>query len=161
MTSAGLHVSRPSDRELRVTRLFEAPRALVFDCWTTPALVTQWLTGPPGWSFETCTINLVPGGRYRFAWKDGNGNALGLTGTFVEIARPSLLVSTEIFDQDWTGGETRVSIALDETAGGTTLNQTILYSSMAARDAAATGGMTQGMEMGFNRLAEFLAAQPR
>jgi uncharacterized protein YndB with AHSA1/START domain len=153
---SALTVTLPSDRELSVTRTFAAPRALVFDCWTKQDLVKQWLSGPPGWSFVTCTIDLKVGGQYRFVWKDQGGNVLGLTGTFREIARPDRLVSTELFDQDWTGGETRVTIELTENAGVTTLKQTILYSSKTARDGAAGSGMTQGMEMGFQKLAEFL-----
>jgi len=149
----------PSDRELRVTRTFAAPRALVFDCWTKEDLLKQWLTGPPGWSFATCTSDLRVGGQYRFVWKDQGSGTLGLTGTFREIARPGRLVSTEIFDQDWTGGETIVTILLTEDAGVTTLMQTIQYSSQAARDGAAGGGMTQGMEMGFQKLEEFLEKQ--
>lgn len=151
----------PSDRELSVTRAFSAPCTLVFDCWTRQDLVKQWLGGPPGWSFATCTIDLRVAGQYRFVWKDENGKALGLTGTFREIARPGRLVSTELFDQDWTGGETRVTILLTEDGGTTTLKQTIFYPSQAARDSAAGSGMTQGMETGFQKLAEFLDKQKR
>jgi uncharacterized protein YndB with AHSA1/START domain len=159
--SSALTVSTPSDRELCVTRAFAAPRTLVFDCWTKQDLVKQWLTGPPGWSFATCTIDLKVGGQYRFVWKDQGGNVIGLTGTFREIARPGRLVSTELFDQDWTGGETRVTILLTEDEGVTTMKQTIFYSSKAARDGAAGSGMTHGMEMGFQKLAEFLEKQKR
>jgi uncharacterized protein YndB with AHSA1/START domain len=157
--SSALTVSMPSDRELCVTRSFAAPRTLVFDCWTKEDLVKQWLTGPPGWSFVTCTIDLKVGGQYRFVWKDQGGSEIGLTGTFREITRPGRLVSTELFDQDWTGGETRVTILLTEDAGVTAMKQTIFYSSKAARDGAAGSGMTQGMEMGFQKLAEFLEKQ--
>jgi len=156
---SALTVTLPSDRELSATRTFAAPRTLVFDCWTKQELVKQWLTGPPGWSFVTCAIDLKVGGQYRFVWKDQGGNAIGLTGTFREIARPGRLVSTELFDQDWTGGETKVTIELTENAGVTTMKQTIFYSSKGARDGAAGSGMTQGMEMGFQKLAEFLATQ--
>ncbi len=160
MTST-LAVSMPSDRELSVARAFAAPRTLVFDCWTRQDLVKQWLSGPPGWSFVTCAIDLRVGGQYRFVWEDQGGKTLGVTGIFREIARPGRLVSTELFDQDWTGGETRVSILLTEDEGATTLKQTILYSSQAARDGAAGSGMTQGMETGFQKLAEFLEKQKR
>lgn len=159
--SSALTVSMPSDRELCVTRTFAAPRSLVFDCWTREELVKQWLSGPPGWSFVICTIDLKVGGQYRFVWKDQRENMLGLTGVFRDISRPGRLVSTELFDQDWTGGETVVTILLTEDAGTTTLKQTILYSSTSARDGAAGSGMTQGMEMGFQKLAEFLEMQKR
>lgn len=159
MTASPMTVAMPSDREIAVTRVFDAPRTRIFECWTTPDLVKQWLTGPPGWSFETCTVDLQPRGQYRFVWKDQNGNTLGLTGMFLSIVPPGRLVSTEKFDQDWTGGETRVTTVFAETDGRTTLQQTIQFSSQAARDAAASGGMTQGMEMGFERLAQFLAGQ--
>jgi uncharacterized protein YndB with AHSA1/START domain len=151
-----LTVTLPSDREIAVSRTFAAPRTLVFDCWTHPALVQQWLSGPPGWSFVTCIIDLTVGGQYRYVWKDPNGNELGLTGTFVEIVYPERLVSTELFDQDWTGGAAQVTLAFEEAGGSTTLHQTILYSTTAARDNASTSGMTQGMEIGFQSLEAFL-----
>jgi Uncharacterized conserved protein len=62
-------VTTPSDREIRVTRVFDAPRTLVFDCHTKPDLVQRWMLGPPGWSIPVCDIDLRVGGKYLYTWR--------------------------------------------------------------------------------------------
>lgn len=79
-------------------------------------------------------------------------------GTFVEVTPPSRIVHVEVFDQDWTGGETRVTTELTEVDGVTTMSMTVLYSSMAARDGALRSGMTTGMEMSYARLDDLPGA---
>lgn len=153
-----LELSLPSDREIRITRTFEAPRELVWDCHTKPALVRRWLLGPPGWEMPICEIDLRVGGKYRYEWVDrGRGARMGMGGTFTEVTKPERIGAKEKFDDDWTGGETEVSQAFTETSGRTTLVLTIFYASREARDGAAATGMTDGMEMGYRRLEEVLA----
>ena len=82
-------VSLPSDREIRVTRDFDARRGLVFDAFTKPELVRRWLLGPPGWTMPLCEIDLRVGGAYRYIWrseKDGSQMAVG--GVFREVTPP-------------------------------------------------------------------------
>lgn len=80
-------------------------------------------------------------------------------GTFRDIARPERVVSTELFDDDWTGGETLVRTEFTAADGATTLvTTTVLYSSREARDGALRTGMTEGMEQGFRNLDELLAS---
>ncbi len=83
---------------------------------------------------------------------------MGMGGTFVEVTPPSRIVHVEIFDVDWTGGETRVTTELTEAGGVTTMTMTVRYSSEAAREAALTTGMTSRMEMSYARLDALLAA---
>jgi uncharacterized protein YndB with AHSA1/START domain len=83
---------------------------------------------------------------------------MGLKGVYREVVPPERLVHTEIFDEDWTGGETLVTLLLTERAGRTTTAMTVLYSSREARDAALKTGMTQGMEVGYERLEKLLAS---
>jgi uncharacterized protein YndB with AHSA1/START domain len=82
---------------------------------------------------------------------------MGLRGTYREVVPPDRLVHTEIFDEDWTGGETTVTITFTEKDGKTTCAMTVLYSSKEARDGALKTGMTDGMEMGYARLDRILA----
>ncbi len=152
-----LEVTTPSDREVAITRVFEAPRELVFDCWTVPALLRRWMTGPDGWSFAVCDIDLRVGGNYRFVWRHMDGRDMGMTGTYREIARPQRIVSTELFDMDWTDGEARSTLVLTEGAGRTISVNTILYSSREARDGAIAIGMVDGIEAGYARLDDILA----
>ncbi|MEX0763062.1 MAG: SRPBCC family protein [Dehalococcoidia bacterium] len=153
-----LDVTTPSDREIVMTRVFDAPRTLVFDAWTKPELVRQWLTGPPGWTMVVCEIDLRVGGHYRHMLRNADGAELGWGGVYREIAPPERLVTTELFDEDWTGGETLVTLVLTEEGGSTTVTMTVLYSSREARDGAMKTGMEEGMVMGYDRLAELLAS---
>lgn len=152
-----LEVTTPSDREIAMTRIFDAPRDLVFDCWTIPALLKRWMTGPDGWSFAVCEIELSVGGRYRFVWRHDDGRDMGMSGTYREILRPERIVSVEIFDVDWTEGEARSTLVLTEKDGRTTSVNTMLYSSKKARDGAIGVGMAKGVAAGYDRLDDVLA----
>lgn len=153
-----LDISLPSDRELRIKRSFSAPRQLVWDCHTKPELVRRWLLGPPGWEMPVCDIDLRVGGKYRYEWEDkSRGKTMGMDGVFTDVAKPRHLGSREIFDEDWTGGETDVSQAFDEHEGRTTLTLTVHFRSKEARDGAAASGMTEGMDQGYARLDEVLS----
>jgi uncharacterized protein YndB with AHSA1/START domain len=153
-----LKVTTPTDREVVITRVFDAPRALIFDCHTKPELVRRWLLGPPGWTMPVCEIDLRVGGKYRFVWRGPDGTEMGMGGVHREIVAPERLVTTQLFDQDWTGGETLGTLVLTEKEGKTILTNTIVYSSREARDGALSTGMTDGMEAGYARLDELAAA---
>jgi uncharacterized protein YndB with AHSA1/START domain len=149
-------VTTPSDREILITRAFDAPRRLVFDCLSRPELVKQWLLGPPGWSMPVCEIDFRVGGRYRYVWRNTDGRDMGMSGVYREIVPPERLVQTELFDEDWTGGETLATTRLTEQAGETTLTTTVLYSSKEARDGALRTGMTEGLDHSYDKLAALL-----
>jgi uncharacterized protein YndB with AHSA1/START domain len=153
-----LEVTTPSDHEVGMTRTFAAPRRLVFDCWTKPELIQRWLFGPDGWSFALCEVDFRVGGVYRFVWRKTDGTEMGMGGTYREIVRPERIVNTELFDEDWTGGETVVTTTFAEEAGRTTVTQTTLFASRAARDGALATGMTDGVEVSFTRLDAVLAS---
>ena len=155
-----MEVSTPSDTELRVTRSFAAPRERVLDAWTQPAIIKRWMFGAPGWTLPVCDIDLRVGGAYRFVWRSEDGKEMGMGGTYREIARPSRLVTTELFDEDWTGGETLVTLELIERDGGTETIQTVRYSSRDARDGALASGMIDGMAACFRNLDDLLAEEP-
>lgn len=153
-----LAITLPSDREIVITRSFDAPREMVWDCHTKPALVRRWLLGPPGWEMPVCEIDLRVGGKYRYAWEDKTrGMTMGMGGTFTAVDKPERIGAREKFDDDWTGGETDVTQLFTEHAGKTTLTLTIVYASKEARDGAAKTGMTDGMEAGYQRLDDILA----
>jgi uncharacterized protein YndB with AHSA1/START domain len=145
------------DRELVVTRTFNAPRALVFEAHTRADLVRKWLTGPPGWTMPVCEIDLRVGGRFRYVWQNESGERMGMGGTYRDIVAPARVVTTELFDIDWTGGETINTLELSEAGGRTTTTLTILYASAADREAAMKTGMTTGMEMSYAQLDTLLA----
>ena len=151
-------VTLPNDRDVVVVRAFNAPRALVFDAWTKPALVQRWMLGPPGWTMPVCEIDLRVGGAYRYVWRNAHGTDMGMGGIFREIVPPERLVATEAFDESWYPGEALDTTVLSEDGGTTTLTLTVLYESRAARDSALQSGMERGMVASYDRLAELLAS---
>jgi uncharacterized protein YndB with AHSA1/START domain len=159
MKSTGtLQVTTPSDREVAMTRVFDAPRHLVFDAFTKPELLKRWFFGPPGWSLAICEMDLRVGGAYRWVWRGPGGKDMGVGGVYREVAAPERIVATERFDEAWYPGEALITYLLVEQGGKTTLTLTVLYESQEARDTALKTGMTQGVEMGYDRLAELLAS---
>jgi uncharacterized protein YndB with AHSA1/START domain len=161
MNARTLKVTTPNDREIALTRVFDAPRSLVFDALTNPLLVRRWLLGPPGWSMPVCEIDLRVGGAYRYVWRhDENGTEMGMGGVFREISPPDRIVHTEAFDQSWYPGEAVVTTALVEQHGKTTLMATILYESQEARDVVVKSPMEQGVAASYDRLEEMLASAP-
>src|SRR4029079_14948041 len=95
--SSTLHITTPSDREIAMTRVFDAPRARVFDTFTKPELVRRWLTGPDGWAFAVCDIDLRAGGKYRYVWRKAGVPDMGMGGEFREVVPPERYVATEQF----------------------------------------------------------------
>ena len=156
MDTGKLIVTTPSEREITMTRVFDAPRNLVFDAWTKPDLVRRWLLGPPGWTMPVCEIDLRVGGAYRFEWLGQDGTRMGMGGVYREIVIPERIVNTQLFDVDWTGGETLGTLLFTEHAGKTTLTNSVLYSSREARDAALRTPMAEGVEAGYARLDKLL-----
>ena len=144
----------PSDREVGVTRVFDAPRDLVWKTYTEPEHLRQWMLGPDGWSMEVCEIDLRPGGAYRFAWRKDDGSELTIAGVHREVEPPERLVSTESWGPEWP--EALNTIVFSEEDGRTTLSITVLYPTQEARDAALATGMTDGMTMSLDRLEEIL-----
>jgi uncharacterized protein YndB with AHSA1/START domain len=157
MKTRTLTLTLPTDREVRVTRRFDAPRDLVFRALTTPEILKRWMLGPDGWALAVCRIDLRVGGAYRHVWRKPDGREMGMGGVYREVEPPARLVCTELFDDDWTGGETVVTTTLEERAGVTTLTSTILFASRTARDAARGTGFDTGMEHAYDTLADVLA----
>lgn len=156
--TASLEITTPSDREVAMTRVFDAPRRLVFDALTKPELIRRWLGGLPGWTMTVCEMDLRVGGEYRYVWEKDTGTVMGMGGVIREIVPPERLVVTERFDESWYPGEAVSTTVLVERAGRTTLTQTVLYESKEARDGVLASGMETGVEHSYNLLAELLAS---
>ena len=150
-------VSTPSDREIQVTRNFDAPRRLVFDAFTKSELVRRWLLGPPGWTMPLCEIDLRVGGAYRYVWRsESDGSQMAVGGVFREVIALERLVATEKFDDAWYPGVALGTTLFAETRGITRATITVLYESQEARDTARRSGMEHGMAAGYDRLETLL-----
>ena len=151
-----LKVEARGDREIVMTRAFDAPRQMVFDAYTKPDLLKCWLYGPDGWTLAVCEIDLRVGGRYRYVWT-GHGTEMGMGGVYREIVVPERIVATEKFDDSWYPGEAVGTIVLTERDGATTLTQTLQYESRSARDGVLKSPMESGVAMSYDRLENMLA----
>jgi uncharacterized protein YndB with AHSA1/START domain len=163
MKQAGaLQVTTPTEREILMTRVFDAPRRLVFDAHTRPELLKRWLFGPDGWSLAVCDVDLRVGGKYRYVWRrERTGTSMGMGGVYREIVVPERIVATEKFDDSWYPGEAVGTLVLVERGGKTTLTQTMLYESREARDTALKSGMDEGVGASYDRLEAVLASLPQ
>src|SRR5580765_8381668 len=139
-------LSTPGDREIAIERDFNSPRTFVFDAFTKPELVRQWLLGPDGWTMPVCEIDLRVGGAYRYVWrKEAAGIEMGMGGVFREVTTPKKLVATEKFDDAWYPGEAIDTTVFEEKGEITKVRLTVLYESKEARDTASRSGMEHGM----------------
>ena len=154
-----LKVTTPSDREIAMSRVFDAPRDLVFDAYTKPELLKRWLGVQRGWSLAVCEIDLRVGGAYRYVWRGPDRPDMGMRGVFREVVRPARIVATEKFDESWYPGEAVSTMTLVEQGSRTTLTLTVRYESQAARDAVLKTPMAEGVGAGFDKLAEMLETQ--
>jgi uncharacterized protein YndB with AHSA1/START domain len=159
MTDTGtLQITRPSEREIVMSRVFDAPRNLVFDAWTKPELLERWLGVRGGWSMVVCEVDLRVGGAYRFVWRGPDGAEMGMGGVYREIVSPERLVATEAFDDPWYSGEALDTTVLVEEGGKTTVTTSVLYESEEIRDAVLESGMARGVAESYDTLAEYLAS---
>lgn len=153
-----LTVAAVGDLDVVMTREFHAPRPLVYKAFTTPDLVKRWLAGPEGWTMTVCTIDLQPGGSYRYEWKKNETDEeMGMGGVYKEVVENERLVATEMFDMSWYPGGAVVTTTLTETGGITTVKTTVTYGTKEARETVLRSPMDTGVEASYLRLEKLLA----
>lgn len=153
LNTGTLQVSTPSPREVVMTRVFDAPRHLVYEAMTRPDLLKRWF-GPHGWSLVVCEIDFRVGGAWRYVLEGPDGRSMGMGGEYREIVPGERTVHTESFD-DYPG-DSVVTVVLTEHEGRTTLTGTVLYESQEVRDAVIESGMEHGAAETYDRLAALL-----
>jgi uncharacterized protein YndB with AHSA1/START domain len=149
-----MQVTTPSDREIVMTRVFDAPRDLVFEAHTSCEHMSHWW-GPRRYVISSCDIDFRPGGAYRIVQRGEEGDEYAFRGEFREIDRPSRIVWTF----EWEGMPGHISVqtvTFDEQDGKTTLTATAVYDSVEERDGNLSSGMTEGAGETWDRLAEYL-----
>jgi uncharacterized protein YndB with AHSA1/START domain len=154
--SNALKLEAHGDREIVMTRAFDAPRRLVFEAFTRPDLLRRWLLGPPGWTMPVCEVDLRVGGGYRYMWRNEKGTEMSASGIYREIVVPERIVASETFDPPWYPGECIISFVLRESGGKTILTQTLHYESHAAREVVIKSPMESGVVMSYDRLESML-----
>jgi uncharacterized protein YndB with AHSA1/START domain len=152
----GIKVTLPSDREIVVTRVFNAPRQLVFEAWTQPEHVKRWFGGCGNMTMTVCDIDLRVGGTWRYVLHDSsNGTDHGFSGEYREIVPPERLVSTERYEPVPNSDHLN-TLTLTEQDGKTTLHIHIQHQSMEQRDGHLQSGMEVGLRETLNRLEKLL-----
>ena len=154
-----LQLSKPSDREFQIKRMFAAPRERVFAAFTEPEVLSRWFFGKPGGTLAVCEVARKPGDSFRYVWRDPDGREMGMSGVTLEIEAPERIVATEKWDQPWYPGDATGTITFTEEGGVTTLTQTLRYESQAVRDMVLGTMVEHAMALGYDRLAELLKSQ--
>jgi uncharacterized protein YndB with AHSA1/START domain len=153
-------VTSPIDREILITRVFDAPRELVFAAWTDPERVVQWW-GPGGYSSFDCEIDLRVGGVFNLKMRGPDGTVYPCTGVFREVVKPERIVYTGPPETNHPCGaglppNAIVTVSFVEHDRKTTLTIHARLASAADRDAAVAAGFVPGWDSALERLAELL-----
>jgi uncharacterized protein YndB with AHSA1/START domain len=152
-------VERTSDRELTVTRTFDAPARFVFDAWTKPQLLKRWWAPKSfGVSLFECEQDLRVGGAYRFAFGRDPKSPEVFTGHYLEVDPPARLVLTQIYERMAHVGEAVVTADFEESQGKTRLTLRQLFPSKEALEGVLASGMERGMRITLDQLDELVAS---
>lgn len=156
-------LNTPTDTRIEVERHFHAPLSKLWRAVTEPALVKQWLLGPPGWTMPVCKSDFQIGGSYEYRWRShDNAQEFGFIGEFQQIETHARIVHTETTPPAAPSAspppESLVTITFTEKETATTLRTAIDYPSKQARDAALQAGMAAGMQMSYLKLDHLLAS---
>lgn len=152
-----LTLSREGTLSLVLTRRLDAPPARVWQALTLPALLTRWMTGPPGWPMHRCQILPVAGGLFHFEWSDRMGRTLALTGEVLEVDAPWRMLHVERLHLPEPSPETVVETLLAADGAGSRLMLHMTFPDSAARDDMLAGGLAEGLEDSYVRLESLLA----
>jgi uncharacterized protein YndB with AHSA1/START domain len=156
MNKHSLKLTTPSEREIVMTRDFDAPRHLVFAAWTKPELLRRWHGVFGGWSMVTCEFEAWVGGSYQFVWQGAAGQRMRMSGVVRELVEPERIVATERMND---GTEEILStIVLVEHGGRTSLTNTVLCPTRELRDAILRTPMESGVSAGYDTLDHVLAS---
>jgi uncharacterized protein YndB with AHSA1/START domain len=145
----------PSDREIVMTREFNASARALFEVWTKPEHVRKWYA-VRGTTMTVCEIDLRVGGAWRWVITRP-GLEVAFSGVFREIDPPRRLQRTEVFEA-MPGAESLVTFTFDEKDGRTTLTMNMLFQSKQDRDVCLRSGMELGVKECFQRIDELVAS---
>lgn len=151
-----VRVQAHGNRQILVERTFRAAPERVFDAFTRPDLLMRWMS-TPDWPMIECASDPTAGGTFRYVWRAGDGSGtMGVSGTF-EAVEPLRLEHTEIFDEDWTGGEVHVVTEFTASDAGCLVRMMLTYSTSDARDRVLQSGMARGLDLNYDNLDDLLA----
>jgi uncharacterized protein YndB with AHSA1/START domain len=154
----GATITTPTDREIHIERVFDAPRDRVFAAFTDPALIPAWW-GPRDLTTVVDQMDVRAGGSWRFVARTPDGSETGFRGTYREVTPPERIVQT--FEWEGMPGHVSVETATFEDLGDRTrIVTTSIFHTTEERDGMLGSGMERGMNETYARLDELLAAEP-
>src|ERR1700733_12498313 len=158
--NSSLEITLPSDREILMTRTFDAPRDLVFEAMTKAEHVKRWW-GPCKLTAEICEIDFRVGGNWRYVLRTPDGKKVEFAGVYKEIAPPERFVYSERYVEPHLGNpEWQTTVTLEELDGGKTkMTSRLLHPTKEQRDGHVNSGMESGAAETFERLNEIVTAQ--
>ncbi len=152
-------VERTSDRELVVTRAFNARASIVFDAMTNPELLKRWWAPRSlGVTLYSCEAEVRVGGKYRFVFGKDPAQSMAFSGVYKELVPHSRIVFTQLFEPMASAGEAVVTVTLEERDGKTHMVQRQLFPSKQAADGAVASGMEKGMRETYDQLDTLVAS---
>jgi uncharacterized protein YndB with AHSA1/START domain len=157
-SNPALTVTLPSDWEIVMTRVFDAPRSLVFEAFTKPEHVKHWW-GIRNMTLPVCEMDLRPGGAWRRVLRKPDGTEVTFKGVYREVVPPERLVYTECYDDPGVGSpEWLTTVTFEEQDGKTKWTGTCLHSSVEVRNGHLQSGMEEGVKDVFARLDDLLVS---
>ena len=148
-------ITTPTDREIHIERVFDAPRDLVFATFTDPQLIPEWW-GPRGGTTVVDHMDVTAGGGWRFITSDCDGNETAFRGTYREVTPPERIVQT--FEWEGMPGHVCIETAVFEDLGDRTrVINTSLFHTTEERDGMLASGMERGLNETYARMDELLA----
>lgn len=155
MTSK-LTLKTEGDRQVVVTRQFNAVPEKLYRAHTDPKLIQQWMLGPDGWTMPVCISDPRPNGNIRFEWSDGKGNGFSLTGEYIELEPFRRIVHVERMHLPDPTPDNQVETRFDPDGSGTLMTMRMTLPDEETRKQMLATGMEHGMEAGYVRLEQML-----
>ena len=154
-----LTMEKVGDKDLRVTRRFNAAPSAVYDAHVDEAKIKRWMLGPEGWTMPHCSVDAREGGAFSYTWEDSaSGEGFTISGTFQTLDPPNQIVHEETMEM---GGESfspsTVTTAFAADGDGTLMTMTISYASAEDREGAIAADMEAGMAVSYDNLEQMVS----
>lgn len=149
---SNLALTRDGETDIVATRRFKATPEALYRAHADPALIRQWVLGPPGWSMTVCVNEARPGGRIHYEWQNEEGRRFGITGEMLDVESGTRIVHSERMELDGATAEYRVETRFAADGEGALLTMRMIFPDEATRESMIETGMEHGMEASYARV---------
>jgi uncharacterized protein YndB with AHSA1/START domain len=152
MTTTKMTLKTEGDKEIVVTRRFAASPEAVYRAHTDPAVIQQWLLGPEGWTMPVCSVDLRPGGKFRYEWANSKGDGFYITGEYIALEPYGRIMHVERMHLPDVTPDNQVETVFEAEGEGTLMTIRMTLPDAKMREAMLATGMEHGMEASYVRL---------